>query len=115
MKATLLAMLAMLLTAGCNDSTQPGRDSSPASRPDIASPPSGHPESAMKNQKRSPTAADINSMNKAVESFYVQEGRFPNDLLELVEKKYVRRMPPLPDTATWDYDTNSGVVSIRKN
>ncbi len=54
-------------------------------------------------------------MNKAVESFYVQEGRFPNDLLELVERRYLPRIPTLPTDSAWDYDTNTGIVIIIKN
>jgi hypothetical protein len=113
MKAILLVTLATLLFTGCNDSsrmTEAGGDKS-----NIATAPADDLNTAAKSQKRAVKTADITAMNKAVESFYVQEGRFPKDLMELVEKNYLPRLPLLPDKAGWDYNTNYGVVSILRN
>ena len=115
MKAILLALLATLLIAGCNDSSQTKNSSSSGDKSNVATAWADYINNAAKAQKRAVKTADIAAMNKAVESFYVQEGRFPSDLLELVERRYLPRIPTLPDPATWDYDTNTGIVSIMKN
>lgn len=113
MKAILLAMLAALVLAGCNDSSQ--TTGSAGDKSSVATAPAEYLNNAAKNQKRAVRTADIAAMNKAVELFYVQEGRFPKDLMELVEKNYLPRLPLLPDKTEWDYDTNAGVVGILKN
>jgi len=108
MKAiALIPTLAILLLAsGCNDNSTPG--SNPATAP------ADYLNNAVKAEKRAIKKIDVTAVNKAIESFYVQEGRFPKDLLELVEKSYIPQIPPLPDGNTWDYDTNTGIVKIQK-
>ena len=113
MKANLLAMLAMLFLAGCNDSSQTNASSD--NKTTVASAPADYLNNAAKAQKNAVKTVDTAAMNKAVESFYVQEGRFPKDLLELVEKGLLPRIPTLPDKATWVYDSKNGVVSIQRN
>lgn len=115
MKAFLLAILATLLLADCNDSSQSNSSKSSGDKSSIATAPIDYLNNAAKAHKRAVKTVDIVSMNKVVESFYVQEGRFPKDLLELVEKGLLPRVPNLPDKASWDYDTNTGMVSIQKN
>ncbi len=115
MKAILLAMLAALLFAGCNDASRTNNSSSSGDNSRAATAPADYPSRTAKAQKRAVKPVDVTAMNKAIESFYVQEGRFPKDLLELVEKGLLPRMPTLPDKSEWDYDTNNGVVRIMKN
>ncbi|KAB2649146.1 MAG: hypothetical protein DVB33_06725 [Verrucomicrobia bacterium] len=113
MKSIVLAMLSTVLLVGCNDSFQ--TTGATGGNPSVASAPAEYLNKAAKEQKRAVKTADIAAMNKALESFYVQEGRFPKDLMELVEKNYLPRLPVLPDKAEWDYDTNAGVVGVLKN
>ena len=113
MKAIFFVMLATLWLAGCNDSPQTTRPAGDKSS--VGTAPADYLNNAAKSQKRAVKTADIAAMNKAIESFYVQEGRFPKDLMELVEKNLLPRLPVLPDKIEWDYDTNSGVVGILKN
>ena len=42
----------------------------------------------------------------------MQEGRFPNDLKELVEKKYMPVVPTPPAGSKLDYDAKAGTVKI---
>lgn len=113
MKAFPIVLLATLVLAGCNESSQ--TKSSADGKSNVATAPADYVDNLAKAQKRAVKTVDITTMNKAVESFFVHEGHYPNDLLELVEKRYLPRIPTLPGTATWDYDTNTGVVSIMKN
>jgi hypothetical protein len=44
--------------------------------------------------------------------FNVQEGRYPKDLNELVEKKYMRVLPEPPYGMKIVYDPNTGTVKV---
>jgi len=102
MKTPLIFLAAVLLT-GCDEPTGANRSSK---KPDSAE---------VKVEPRTVKPADIAALNKTLESFYIREGRFPTNLDELVERQYIPRLPLLPADTTWDYDTNSGIVSIQKN
>ena len=108
MKAICLGVaLALLWLTGCNDSHGPQKKGTSSGEP---SP--GNYLNNLTAQQRATKTVDTVTVNTAVERFYVQEGRCPKDLLELVELRYLSRLPELPAGANWDYDTNSGVVSI---
>lgn len=110
MKALCLVSACSLLLVGCNDSAKlpDGSSNNPATAP------VDYLNNAAKAEKHATKTIDLTAVNKAIEQFYVQEGRFPKDLLELVEMKYLPLLPKLPDGANWDYDTNSGVATIQK-
>ena len=99
--------MALLWLTGCNDSAGPQKKGKSSGDPS-----GDYLNNLATAQQRALKTVDTATVNKAVERFYVQEGRFPKDLLELVELSYLARLPELPAGAHWDYDTNSGVVSI---
>ena len=102
----LLAALSFLLLTGCNDqSPSPGNSRSNQTAP---------ADSAKPAAKRPRKPIDLAAINRAVEKFYLQEGRFPKRLTELTEREYLQTLPDLPDGLSWDYDTNTGVVSITR-
>lgn len=68
-----------------------------------------------KAKQQAHQTADVTAINKAIEAFYVQEGRFPTNLLELAERDYIPIIPVLQEGMNWDYDTNTGVVTIGKD
>lgn len=48
--------------------------------------------------------SDLASMRDALDKFFADTGRYPNDLDELVARRYLRKVPPDPITesdATW--------------
>lgn len=94
-----LAFLLVTLT-GCDDTPSPAAHPSPATDVTAA--------------RRAQKPIDVTAINKAAEKFYVQEGRFPTNLTELVWKDYLPMIPVLPEGMSWDYDTNSGTVMISK-
>lgn len=106
--APLLALAVSLLVSGCNDRPGEPTGGNPATAP------ADYLNNSVKAEKRAFKTIDVTSVNKAIESFYVQEGRFPKDLTELVEKSYISQIPELPNGATWNYDTNVGIASVQK-
>ncbi|MGC3957679.1 MAG: hypothetical protein QM813_06935 [Verrucomicrobiota bacterium] len=64
--------------------------------------------------RRAQKTVDLTALNKAIEKFYLQEGRFPTNLVELARRDYISLIPTLPEGMAWDYDTNTGLVSVIK-
>lgn len=104
--APFVSLLVLTLFTGCNDGGTP-----PAPRPESSKTAEGY---LAGTKNRATKTIDVAAVNKAIELYYVQEGRFPKDLLELVEKSYLPHVPELPAGQEWDYDTNSGFAKILK-
>ena len=104
----LLAALSFLLLTGCNDSAPPGKANSGSTEAASAF---GQPANAM---RRAQKTIDLTAINKAIETFYLQEGRFPTNLVVLVLRDYIPMIPTLPVGMVWDYETNTGTVNIIK-
>src|SRR4051812_46818724 len=81
---------------------------------------SGNPLSApadylgavAKAQQSAIKTIDTTSLNKAVELFNAQEGRFPKDLQELVANRYIGEIPKAPIGMKITYDASSGKISV---
>jgi hypothetical protein len=107
-----LSLLTLFLVAGCGD-----KSSTP---PSTAKPAGGNPPNApvdylgglVNAQNRAIKTVDVASLNQAVQLFNVQEGRFPKDLNELVEKKLIAKIPDAPNGMKLQYDANTGTVTV---
>jgi len=55
---------------------------------------------------------DKAGLNKHIEMFNAQEGRFPRDLNELVQKGYIQAVPAAPQGMRLDYNPQSGELKI---
>jgi len=116
MKAvTLVFPLAAVLLAGCDDAPRkPGTVPTSANGGSAAGAPANYLDSAARSQRQAVKTVDLTAINKAIESFYVQEGRFPKALDELEEKDFIRVIPLPPPGVKFNYDTNTGIVSLEK-
>ena len=56
---------------------------------------------------------DVTSINRAIQEFQVQEGRYPKDLQELVPN-YIAKIPEGPVGTKIVYDPNTGTVKIEQ-
>jgi len=109
----VLLLVALLLT-GCGQSTAPDQKPQPAADGNLVSAPTDYLKSTAQSQQRAVKTVDLAALNKAVESFYIQEGRFPKTLEELQEKNYLRTVPPVPSGMKFNYDATNGVVTLEK-
>jgi len=63
--------------------------------------------------KKSKAMDDVLYMKNKINTFQIQEGRYPYSLNELVEKKYLEKLPEPPKGATFHYDASSGTVEAK--
>lgn len=63
-------------------------------------------------QGRAVGTIDTASLDQAIQIFNVQEGRFPKDLNELVEKQFIGQIPSAPYGMKLEYDAGAGKVSV---
>ncbi|HOL22238.1 MAG TPA: hypothetical protein PLQ41_05235 [bacterium] len=63
--------------------------------------------------KRSKAMDDVLYLKNKINTFQAQEGRYPYSLNELVEKKYIDRLPEPPKGMSFRYDPSTGNVSVQ--
>jgi len=111
-----LFLAAGLGLVGCSDSSK--RPASAATNAptegSVLTAPVDYLNAAAKAQQSAVKTVDTTSLNKALELFNVQEGRFPKDLNELVAKKYMPLIPTPPIGTKLEYDANAGTVKVVK-
>lgn len=55
---------------------------------------------------------DQTSLTKAIELFNAQEDRYPKDLNELAQKRYIPSVPTPPPGMKFDYNPQTGAVRV---
>ena len=110
-----LAILLGFLLIGCGNNEEAA---SPAGTNENYS--SGNPVTAPidylgavnKAKKSAERTIDVTSLKTAIALFQAQEDRYPANLNELVQKKYIREIPAVPAGSTINYNPQSGEVQI---
>jgi len=117
MKTSLLPVsVVSLLLVGCGDSSNRStpsaatNDSAGGGNPLTA--PVDYLDAAAKARQSAVKTVDVTSLNKAIEMFHGDRGRFPRDLNELVAEKYIAKIPAAPYGMKLDYDANVGKVNV---
>ena len=117
MKSLLLAgALATLLVACEKKPTQPpaaGTNAATASG-NPANAPAGYLNALVQGQQSAVKTIDTSSIDKAIQLFNVDQNRNPRDLKELVEKKYLPKIPEVPVGMKLVYDSAAGTVKVVK-
>jgi hypothetical protein len=80
-------------------------------RPPPAAAPTPRPLNPVPQQSAVKTV-DTASLDKAIQLFSVENGRNPKDLNELVEQKFIPRIPETPFGTKLVYDSGAGTVKI---
>jgi hypothetical protein len=115
MRTPVLFFMALsVFVAGCENK---GPEKAPASTNAASSAnpldaPGDYLGGLAKGQQSAIKTVDTSSINKAIDMFNVEQGRFPKDLNELVEKKFMPQLPPAPAGMKLDYDAASGRVKV---
>lgn len=122
-----LLLLAAAMAGGCgqvsdstSNSTAPSNSTAAAPTPatnapsggSLATAPVDYLQSITRQEQAAMKSADFSKLNEDTQLFNAQEGRYPKDLNELVEKKYIGRLPDLPPGLKFAYDAEKGNVTI---
>ena len=105
-----ISLLAALFLIGCGDN-----QSQPAQSNNSGSPlnaPADYAGALARGQTAAIKTVDIASLNEAIQMFYVQEGRFPKNLNELVEGKTIAKIPDTPRGMKFDYNAATGKIRV---
>jgi hypothetical protein len=109
-----IAVLSLALLVGCS------KKEAAAEKNLLTNNNSGNPITApvdylgAVNQARKGAVNTIDKagLTKQIEMFNAQEGRFPNDLNELVQKRYIQAIPAPPQGMRFDYNPQTGEFKI---
>jgi hypothetical protein len=111
-----LSLAASLFLLGCGESpnppAHPTNGATSGSNP--LSAPADYVGALGKAQQTAVKTVDTTSLNQAIQMFNVENGRNPKDLNELVEKKFIPRIPEAPRGMKLEYDAAAGKVRVVK-
>lgn len=105
-----------LLLIGCGDkssSTSSGTNTASSSGNPLDAP-GDYLKAAAKGQQSAVKVVDTTSLNQAIQLFNVDKGRNPKDLNELVEQKFIPKIPEVPYGHKLVYDAGAGKVTVVK-
>ena len=108
----LLTVMAATVFSGCGEKQTAGSTDGTSSSPVTA--PVDYLEAVHKGQQRAVSVTDTAAITKAVQLFQTEHGRLPKDLNELVEEKFLPRIPEAPHGSKIVYDPQTGQVKIAK-
>ena len=112
-KLLLPSIIGVWLIAGCGDKSSSGAGTNSTSGGgSIATAPADYLNAAVKGQQKAVKVVDTASLNKAIQLFNVDKGRYPKDLNELVQDKFIPQIPDVPYGSKLSYDANSGEVRV---
>jgi hypothetical protein len=119
--ACLLCLVLGLISFGCDNQSQSGKTSSSTnaqsssdSGGSVVTAPVDYLGALGNAQKKAEKTADTASLNKAIQLFQTDKGRNPRDLNELVQEKYIPRVPPAPYGMKIEYDAATGQATVVK-
>lgn len=117
MKTSWCFSLAVLtVTTGCGDnSNKPAQPTNAATGGGSAlTAPVDYLGAMGKAQQSAVKTIDTASLKQAIQMFQVDKGRLPKDLNELVQEKFLPRIPETPSGTRLDYDPNTGEIKVVK-
>jgi hypothetical protein len=117
MKTTcLLALACALVAAGCDKPTASTSSStnSSDSAGSVVTAPVDYLGSLANAEHKAEKTADTGAINKAIQLFQADKGRNPRDLNELVQEKYMPRIPTAPYGMKIVYDPAAGQATMVK-
>jgi hypothetical protein len=111
-------LVAAMALAGCSDKSAAPAPAAATNATSSAGNPLTAPvdylSAVAKAQQTAVKTVDTVSLDQAIQQFGVDHGRNPKDLNELVEQKYIPKLPQPPYGTKFVYDANTGVVKIEK-
>jgi hypothetical protein len=109
-----VSVAALALATGCSQEggQSTAQTNTASSGGSFVTAPVDYLNTATKQQHSAVKKIDVTVINQAIQLFQVQEGRYPKDLNELVEKNYMKQIPATPHGSSLDYDAEAGTVKV---
>jgi hypothetical protein len=104
------------LLVGCGDqSGKPASQSNASTNSgSLVTAPVDYLQSITRAEQSAIKTVDVAAVNAAIKQFQVELGRLPADLNELVQEKYLPRIPPVPHGTKLVYDPATGEAKVVK-
>ena len=102
---------ALILTAGCGDSSKPGTSANTVSN--LVDAPLNYVGAVVQAQKYSEKQIDLAYVNEAIQQFQAGEGHYPTNLQEMIPT-YLGKMPEAPFGYKIVYDATAGAIKVVK-
>lgn len=106
-----LSITAAVLLAGCGKSSSPSAPANTNSS-SVLTAPVDYLGAVSKAQQVAIKTIDTTSLDNAIQLFNEDQGRYPKDLNELVEKNFIRAIPKAPYGTKLVYDAQTGKVTV---
>ena len=113
---TLASTALVMVLAGCGQKSDSpsGSTNAASSGGNPATAPVDYLGAMTKAQQQAVKTVDTASIDRAIQMFGVEHGRNPKDLNELVQEKYLPKIPQPPYGMKLVYDANAGTVRVEK-
>ena len=108
----LLSLMAGLLLAGCKKEEASTPKSSTSSGGNPVTAPVDYLGAAARAKQNAEKTVSSAGLDKAIQLFAANEGRYPKDLNELVRPDYLNAIPPPPAGMQYSYNPTNGVVKL---
>ena len=114
-KSFILLIVVAGLFVACkknDDASSAGSNPSTNSSGNPVTAPVDYLGAVAKAKKTADSQIETASLNKAVQLFYAQEGRYPKSLNELQRPEYLPQMPTPPPGMKFDYNPKTDEVKV---
>jgi len=108
----ILSLMAGLIFAGCKKDEASTQKSSTAPGGNPVTAPVDYLEAAARAKQNAAKTVSSVGLDKAIQLFAANEGRYPKDLNELVRPDYLNAIPPPPAGMQYSYNPTNGVVKL---
>ena len=110
----LLGLSANLTLTGCGNKSNAPDSSTNTTSGSVVTAPADYVGAMAKAEQSAVKTIDTASVKSAIQMFQADQGSFPKDLNELVEKKFLSKIPATPFGTRLDYDPKTGAVKVDK-
>jgi hypothetical protein len=115
MKIPFLLMIGVAFClSGCGDQKSGGGSETNTASGNPLTAPVDYLGAVGKAQQHAIKTVDVASITQAVQMFHAEHQRYPKDLNELVNEKFLGKIPDAPYGMKIDYDATTGQVKVVK-
>jgi len=105
---TFSSILFLFMFSGCNKKKKEEENKlTPLNAP------ARYGETMGKAMKKAKIMDVVLPLKNSIDAFYIEEGRYPESLQELVDKGYIKEIPKPPEGMNYYYDPKTGKIEVK--